>query len=159
MLTGKPGSVEFDGYARLSLWDADRMVREFLVGRLENLTGKVRECSEKARAQGREKLLSEIDTIERRLSRIRDLTVYREGSYVPPYMKQGISRADTQSLNETDGRLEALIDEAFAMISDLSCSEKDLYIIDKLSAISGVMRSFESDLNSRSRLLKREAKP
>ncbi len=158
MVTEKLGLAGFDGYAKMSLLDADRKVREVLAGRLDDLLGKVHECSVKARNDGREKLLSEIDTFERRLTRLREMTVFHEGSYVPPYMKQGIARVDTKSLNEIDGRLEALIDEAYGMISDLSCAEKDLKVIAKLSAISGTLRNYESELNVRSMMLKQELK-
>jgi hypothetical protein len=158
MVTEKQGLAGFDGYAKLSLLDADRKVRDVLAGRLSDLKAKVHECSQKARSEGREKLLSEIDTIERRLSRLRDMTAFHEGSYIPPYTKQGISRIDTKSLNDIDGRLETLIEDAYGMISDLSCAEKDLNIIAKLSAISGILRNYESELNARSILLKQELK-
>lgn len=158
MVTEKQGLAGFDGYAKMSLLDADRKVRDVLAGRLDDLLGKVHECSLKACKAGREKLLSEIETIERRLSRLRDMTAFHDGSYVPPYMKQGISKVDAKSVNEIDGRLEASIDDAFAMISDLTCVEKDLHIIAKLSTISGILRNYESDLNTRSIMLKQELK-
>lgn len=154
----KMGLARFDGYAKMSLLDADRKVRDVLVGRLDELLGKVHECSLKARNEGREKLLSEIDTIERRLSRLRDMTAFHECSYIPPYMKQGIASVDTKSLNEIECRLEAFIDEAWGMISDLSCAEKDLKIIAKLSAINGTLRNYESELNTRGMMLKQEHK-
>mgnify|MGYP000862279432 CR=1 FL=1 len=156
MVTGKPGRSDFDGYEKLSLADADRIVRQLLEDRLDDLSRKVRACSEKARASGREKLLSEIEAISKRLSRIKEMTTFKEGTYVPPFLKERILKADTESLNETDDRLLGLLDEAFSLITELSCSEKDLYIVTKLSAMSTALRNFETELSVRSRLLKQE---
>ncbi len=156
MVTGKPGRSEFDGYDNLSLMDADKLVRHLLEEKLEGLAEKVHSCSEKARETGREKLLSEMETISRRLTRIKEMTAFKEGSYVPPFLKEKILKADTDSLKKIDNRLMGLIDEALSLITELSCSEQDLYIITKLSGMSTLLRNYEAELAGRNKLLKQE---
>ena len=81
-----------------------------------------------------EKLLLK-STIERRLTRLRDMTLY-EGSYIPRTRSRDIQDR-YEIFNDIDGRLETLIEDVYGMISDLSCAE-GLNIIAKLSAISGI---------------------
>ncbi len=158
MVTGKPVRSGFDGYEKLSLGDADKIVRQMLENKLADLADKVHACSEKARSEGREKLLSEVETIARRLVRIREMTAFHEGSYMSPYLKEKILKVDADSLNQADGRLEGLIEDAISLITELSCAEKDLYIISKFSSMSTILRNYEAELAGRNKLLRQELK-
>ena len=75
-----------------------------------------------------------------------------------PYLKEKILKVDADSLNQADGRLEGLIEDAISLITELSCAEKDLYIISKFSSMSTILRNYEAELAGRNKLLRQELK-
>ena len=148
----------FNGYNAYPLRDAEKIIRSRFGERIEALIARIHECVSKARSGGKLKLLSEIEKIRRRITRMKKMIDERDLVFVAPYLKDKITRVDEEKLKSVDYRVAELISMSENTIEEISCGDIDVHILDKLKQISDYFREMENRCHEQSLLLKRDIK-
>lgn len=148
----------FNGYNAYPLKEAEKIIRSRFGERIEALSAKIHECVNKARGEGKLKLLSEVEKVRRRIMRMKKMIDERDLVFVAPYLKDKITRVDEEKLKSVDYRVAELISMSENTIEEISCGETDVHILDKFKQISDYFREMENRCHERSLLLKRDIK-
>lgn len=158
MITKHQLYEDFQGYNAYQIQDADRIIRERIVKLLDTMLYKIIHCSDKARNDGREKLLSIVDTIRRRTERIKEEVENKSLSYISPELKMNITHVDEKKLKNIDFKLENLLAQCNEITEMITCKETELYIIGHFTSINSVLREFEEQFRERTIALKKEVR-
>jgi hypothetical protein len=148
----------FNGYNAYPLKDAEKIIRNRFGERIETLITKINECINKAKGEGRLKLLSEVEKVRKRITRMKKMIDERDLVFVAPYLKDKITRVDEEKLKSVDYRVAELISMSENTIEEISCGETDVHILDKFKKISEYFREMENRCHERSLLLKKDMK-
>ncbi len=148
----------FNGYNAYPLKDAEKIIRDRFGERIEALIMKINECINKAKGEGRLKLLSEVEKLRKRITRMKKIIDERDLVFVAPYLKDRISRLDEEKLKSVDYRVAELISMSENTIEAISCGETDIHLLDKFKKISEYFREMENRCHERSLLLKKDMK-
>ncbi len=144
---------DFDGYGAHPLSQGERLIRERMLECLNGLRERNELCLSRAREEGREKLMSQIMTVKRRLERISE--DIRESGSGMQYRLERISAGDERALRQKDQRIADIIAGCSGIIDALSCSETDMHIIDRYSRIMSDLGEVENLFHERWKLLKK----
>lgn len=145
----------FDGYNAYPLVDADRIIRYRFRDMCGELLDLVNQCYIKSKETGREKIQANIEPVRSRIARIKKEIEERELSYVPPYIKEGITGIDENAISEIDHAVAGIFNTAFSAMSELSCDEEYTNIIQRFTQINSLLRDLENKCHERMRVLKR----
>jgi hypothetical protein len=149
---------DFNGYNAYPLKEAEKIIRSRFGERIEALIMKINECTKKAKGEGRLKLLSEVEKVRKRITRMKKIIDERDLVFVAPYLKDKITRLDEEKLKSVDYRVAELISMSENIIEAISCGETDIHILDKFKMISEYFREMENRCHERSLLLKKDMK-
>jgi hypothetical protein len=148
----------FNGYNAYPLKEAEKIIRARFGERIEALIAKIHECVNKAKGEGRLKLLSEVEKVRRRITRMKKVIDERDLVFVAPYLKDKITSVDEEKLKSVDYRVAELISMSEKIVEDITCGETDVHILDKFKQISDYFREMENRCHERSLLLKKDVK-
>jgi hypothetical protein len=149
---------DFNGYNAYPLKEAEKIIRSRFGERIETLIAKIHECVNKAKGKGKLKLLSEVEKVRRRITRMKKVIDERDLVYVAPYLKDKITRVDEEKLKSVDYRVAELISMSEEIVEEITCGETDVHILDKFKQISDYFREMENKCHERSLLLKKDVK-
>lgn len=144
---------DFKGYSGYPLSEGEKLIRDRLIACLDALGGKNELCLSKALSSGREKLLSEIETLKKRLERIRDEMKRAAGGV--QYKFEVISAADETRARDIDSRIEDILFQCAGIFEVLTCSETDTHILDRYTLISENLREIERLFHERLKIFKK----
>ncbi len=144
---------DFDGYGAHPLSQGEHLIRERLLECLNGLRERNESCLSRAREEGKEKLMSQIVTVNKRLERISE--EIRESGSGLHYRLERISAADESALRQKDQRIADVIAGCAGIIDGLSCTETDMHIIDRYARIMIDLGEVEKLFHERWKLLKK----
>jgi len=148
---------DFEGYNAYPLQDAEKMIRTKIGKQVRIMRDEVDKCLSNAKEHGKEKLISEILTLEKRIDRMITQIEERDRIYVPAYLRERITQLDEEKLEEIDSRVENILNTCEATIQQLSCAETDMHIIDRFTEINKNLRQMENLCHERSKLLVKDS--
>ncbi len=146
----------FEGYNAYPLQESEKMIRSQIGKKVRSMREEVDKCLNLAREHGREKLISELFTLEKRLDRLIGQIEERDRIYVPAYLKEHITRVDEEKLEHVDGRVEDILNACDEIIQQLSCAETDMHVVDRFTDVNNKLRQMENLCHERSKLLVKE---
>jgi hypothetical protein len=116
----------FKGYREQELRrDADRLVREHLVGLLAEVHGKVRRATGDLAKAARLKQMGLLDSLGKRLEKLTDLVRYADSGYTGWFAAVKIKEADLDRLYEYDVSLRQFIADVDAAVTALVALPED----------------------------------
>lgn len=138
-MNGSPLHKGFTGYKR-NVEEADRFMRERMLQCIKKLHEKNLHCLQEAKALGKEKLFSEIETIHNRLDKFEEEISKKPVAY---FKFEGLEQSDEDKLIMIEEKIERLAQECGEIIDNLSCSQVDTHIIEKYTQIASHLRLAE----------------
>jgi hypothetical protein len=142
----------FKGYGAYPLSESEKMIRSKLIACLGELMKKNDTCFEKARDEGREKVMSEILSVKKRVERITAETEKSMGGI--KYRLEVISDKDDKTASRIDSRIEELISGCAGIIDALTCSRADEDIIEQYSKIMSNLAELEKLFHERKKIFR-----
>lgn len=141
----------FTGYKH-NVEEADRVMRERMLQCIKKLHEKNLHCLQEAKAYGKEKLFSEIETMHKRLEKFEDEISKKP---VTHFKFEGLEKSDEDKLTMIEEKIERLAQECGEIIDNLSCSQFDTHIIEKYTQIASHLRLAERLYHERMMILKK----
>lgn len=143
----------FEGYNAYPLQEAEKIIRSQIGKKVRSMREEVDKCLNLAKEHGREKLISEILALEKRIDRLIGQIEERDRIYVPAYLKERITRVDEEQLEQIDSRVEDILNSCDEIIQQLTCAETDMHVVDRFTDINNKLRQMENLCHERSKLL------
>ncbi len=144
---------DFNGYGEYPLSEGEHMIRDRILECMNGLRKKNETCLNKAQDERREKLLSQILSIKKRMDRITD---DMKKSIDEIYYKfEKISATDEAAIRELDIRIEEKITQCSETIDSLACSDTDMHISDRYTQIMQEIGEVEKLFHERIKKFKR----
>lgn len=147
---------DFAGYNAYPLAEAERIIRERILGEFVKLIEKLEGCEKRAKSLRMIKILEHIVALKHRMNRMKKNIKERDKLFLPAYLKVRITHIDEEKLKKTDFRLVELIAENKDILDSLSCVETDTNIIEKFTLINEHLREMESRCHERALILRDE---
>jgi hypothetical protein len=142
----------FKGYGGYPLAESERIIRDRILQCMNELGVKNDHCMAKARAEGREKLVSEIETLKKRIEKLRhSMEISGSGAR---YKFEKITADNEKRLRELDVKLESLFSRCAEMFDGLSCSETDIHIIERYTQMNEHLGEVERAFHERMKVLR-----
>lgn len=130
----------FKGYReRETRREADRMVREHLVGLLEQSHARVRALTGGLAKQAKLKQMTALDSLGKRLEKLTDLLRYADSGYTGWFAAAKIKEDELDRLYEYDVSLKQFIADVDEAVGELESVAED----EMAAAISGVESSLD----------------
>lgn len=141
----------FTGYKK-NVEEADRVMRERILQCIKKLHDKNIHCLQEAKAHGKEKLFSEIETMHKRLEKFEQEI---SKNPVAHFKFEGLEQSDEDKLTMIEDKIERLAQECGDIIDNLSCSQVDTHIIEQYTRIASHLRLAEHLFHERMMILKK----
>lgn len=141
----------FKGY-RENVQEADKIMRERMLQCIRRLHDKNLHCLQEAKTHGREQLLSDIETMHKRLEKFEQEI---SKSPVAHFKFEGLDQSDEDKLKMIEDKIERLASECSEIIDNLSCSQVDTHIIEQYTRIASHLRLAERLYHERMMILKK----
>lgn len=145
----------FNGYNAYPLVEADRIIRYRFRDMCGELLDIVNKCYNKSKETGREKVQANIEPVRSRLTRIKKEIEERDLSYVPPFIKEGITGVDEKELSDIDHAIADIFNTAFSAMNELSCDEEYANIVQRFTRFNSLLRDLEEKCHVRMKALKK----
>ncbi len=142
----------FNGYGSHPLAESEKLIRNRIIACMDELNAKNDQCMARARDEGREKLVSEIESLKKRMEKMRR-AMELAGSGAR-FKFEKLSSADEKRLRELDLKLESLFSECAGLFEGLSCSETDLHIIEHYSRMNAHLGGIEQVFHERMKIFR-----
>jgi hypothetical protein len=144
---------DFNGYGGYPLSEGEHIIRARIMECMNGLREKNDICLEKARSERREKLLSQILSIKKRMDRISD--DMKKSMEEIQYRFEKISETDEAAIRAIDRMIEENIVKCSEVIDSLECSNTDMHIADRYAHIMEGIGNVEKLFHDRMKIFKR----
>ncbi len=132
--------------------ESERIVRERIIECMKHIQAKNEHCLARARAAGKEKLLSEIESLKKRIEKIRG---YMENTGRGAHYKfEKLPAARERRLQELDAKLWDLLSHFAGRLDQLSCSDTDVHVIEHYTRMNAHLGEIDRAFHERMKIIR-----
>lgn len=143
---------DFKGYHGYPLAESERIIRERIIECMNHIHEKNEHCLARVRAVGKEKLLSEIESLKKRIETIQGYMV--NAGRGARYTFEKLPAEREARLRELDTKLWDLLSQCAGILDRLSCSETDVHVIEHYTRMSAHLHEIDRAFHERMKIIR-----
>jgi len=143
---------DFKGYGGYPIAKGERIIRDRIIECMRHIHEKNEHCLARAREGGREKLLSEIESLKKRIEAIQG---YMENAgRGARYTFEKLPADREARLKELDAGLWDLLSQCAGMLDRLSCSDTDVHAIEHYTRMNAHLHEIDRAFRERMKIIR-----